>query len=196
MSRAPVLAQLLTTLALALAVTDAAGKGADRSLTIFYTAEVHGTLEPCGCTSDPLGDVARYAEVVRAATRSEAVLMVDAGGLSFPETSTPKEREANGLRARFLTRAMEGMGPPFVAGLAETDVAPDATVSPRRLAVNLAAPAATAPSFLATVGGVFAWVSWVSPFPRWPRSWAARARSRSRLRAARSSGCGRPAPSW
>lgn len=154
MPRAPVLAQLLTTLALALAVTDAAGKGADRSLTIFYTAEVHGTLEPCGCTSDPLGDVSRYAEVVRAATRSGAVLMVDAGGLSFPETSTPKEKEANGLRARFLTRAMGGMGAPFVAGLAETDVAPDATVSPRRLALNLAAPAATAPSYLGTLGGV------------------------------------------
>ena len=38
----------------------------------FYTAEVHGTLEPCGCTSDPLGDLARYAEVVRAAAKQNA----------------------------------------------------------------------------------------------------------------------------
>jgi hypothetical protein len=31
----------------------------ERRLTLFYTAEIHGALEPCGCTSDPLGDVAR-----------------------------------------------------------------------------------------------------------------------------------------
>jgi hypothetical protein len=37
---------------------------ARRRLTIFYTAEIHGTPEPCGCTSDPLGDVARYAALV------------------------------------------------------------------------------------------------------------------------------------
>src|SRR5436853_357669 len=70
--------------------TDAGGRG----VTIFYTAEVHGTPEPCGCTSDPLGDVARYASVVREAARASAVLMVDGGGLSFPETSTPKEKGA------------------------------------------------------------------------------------------------------
>ena len=40
------------------------GRSGERRLTIFYTAEVHGTLEPCGCTSDPLGDVARYAALV------------------------------------------------------------------------------------------------------------------------------------
>jgi hypothetical protein len=100
MPRAPVLVKVLTTLALASGLAHAAGKTPDRRLTVFYTAEVHGTLEPCGCTSDPLGDVARYAEVVRAAARSGAVLMVDAGGLSFPESTTPKEKEANALRAR------------------------------------------------------------------------------------------------
>ena len=28
------------------------GNGA-KHLTLFYTGEIHGTLEPCGCTSDP-----------------------------------------------------------------------------------------------------------------------------------------------
>ena len=124
MLRARVLSILLTALVLPPIATAAGATPGDRRLTVFYTAEVHGTLEPCGCTSDPLGDVARYAEVVRTAAKSGAVLMVDAGGLSFPETSTPKEKEANGLRARFLTRALGTMGAPFVAGLAETDVAP------------------------------------------------------------------------
>jgi hypothetical protein len=167
MLRAALLVFTLTlpiTYAAGKAATDQAAKGGGakeggpigggRRLTIFYSAEVHGTLEPCGCTSDPLGDVARYAEVVRAAAKSGAVLMVDAGGLSFPESSTPKEKDANRLRARFLTRALSGMGAPFVAGLAETDVGSDGTVAPRRLAVNLTAPAATAPSFLETLGGI------------------------------------------
>jgi hypothetical protein len=96
----------------------------ERKLTIFYAAEVHGTPEPCGCTSDPLGDVARYAALVRTTARSGPVLVVDAGGLSFPETSTPKEKEANAARARFLAKALGGMGPPFAAGLGSSVRAP------------------------------------------------------------------------
>ena len=30
-----------------------------REITLYALAEVHGTPEPCGCTSTPLGDVAR-----------------------------------------------------------------------------------------------------------------------------------------
>jgi len=68
----------------------------ERRFTLFYTAEVHGTLEPCGCTSDPLGDVARYASVVRAARKQSGdILLVDAGGLSFPEGGSGS-REARG----------------------------------------------------------------------------------------------------
>ena len=101
MMRARVLAIFLTALVLA---PDRHGRGrqpGERRLTVFYTAEVHGTLEPCGCTSDPLGDVARYAEVVRTAAKSGAVLMVDAGGLSFPETSTPRRRRPTGCGRGF-----------------------------------------------------------------------------------------------
>jgi hypothetical protein len=157
MPRLRVLARLLTALVLPVIASDGfAAAPSERRVTVFYTAEVHGTLEPCGCTSDPLGDVARYAEVVRQAAKSGAVLMVDAGGLSFPETSTPKEKEANGLRARFLTRALGTMGAPFVAGLAETDVASDGAVSPPRVAINIvqAASGSIAPSYLETLGGV------------------------------------------
>jgi len=92
--------------------TAPAAKPADRHLTLFYTAEAHGTLEPCGCTSDPLGDVARYATVVRAA-RKEAgdVLLVDAGGLTFPEGgAAARERAGNELRARFLSLQLGKLG--------------------------------------------------------------------------------------
>ena len=135
--------------------TCAAAAAPERKLTIFYTAEVHGTPEPCGCTSDPLGDVARYAALVRAAGRTGAVLLVDGGGLSLPESSTPKEQQANAARAAFLGDALGHIGPPFAAGLAETDVMTHSTViAPERIASNVSRVKNVAPSRLETVGGV------------------------------------------
>jgi hypothetical protein len=132
-----------------------AATGSERKLTIFYTAEVHGTPEPCGCTSDPLGDVSRYAALVRAATRGGSVLVVDGGGLSFPESSTAKEQQANAARAVFLGEALGRIGPPFAAGLAETDIQARAQViSPERIASNIARAKNVVPSRLETVGGV------------------------------------------
>ena len=147
---------ILSSVALAAgsALAALAAGGGERRLTIFYTGEVHGTLEPCGCTSDPLGDVARYAALVRAAAKAGPTLMLDGGGLSYPETSSPKEKPANGLRARFLARTLEGLGVPFAAGLAETDLPAHGEVVPRRLAVNLTKAAAVAPSRLETIGGL------------------------------------------
>src|SRR4051794_9005227 len=79
-------ALLLATAALAHGRAPAKTGPTERGFTFFCTAETHGTLEPCGCTSDPLGDVARYASVIRTARQQSGdVLLVDAGGLSFPE---------------------------------------------------------------------------------------------------------------
>lgn len=127
--------------------------GGPRRLTLFYTAEIHGTLEPCGCTSDPLGDLARYAALVRTAARSGPVLLLDGGGLSFPESSGAKEKMPNALRARFLGRTLGELGT-FAAGLAENDLRGGAEVVPSRLAVNLSGSRAVAPSILKTVGGI------------------------------------------
>jgi len=131
-----------------------AAGGGEKRLTIFYTAEVRGTLEPCGCTSDPLGDVARYAALVRAAAKAGPTLLVDGGGLSYPESSSPKEKPANTLRARFLARTLEGLGVPFAAGLAETDLQDHGEVVPKRLAVNCTKTPAVTASRLETLGGL------------------------------------------
>ena len=147
-------------LALTLAVTGptlvrgAPRPAGERHLTVFYTGGVRGTLEPCGCTSDPLGDVARYAALVRAAARSGPTLMVDGGGLSYPESASAKEKAANDLRARFLGRTLAALGP-FAAGLADNDVGPaHGEVTPRRLAVNFSRSPTVAPSELKTIGDV------------------------------------------
>jgi len=149
-----VLSALATAVAAGGALAARAAGGSEKRLTIFYTAEVHGTLEPCGCTSDPLGDVARYAALVRAAAKAGPTLLVDGGGLSYPESSSPKEKPANALRARFLARTLEGLGVPFASGLAETDLQDHGDVLPRRLAVNVTKTAAVTASRLETLGGL------------------------------------------
>ena len=35
------------------------------TFTLFALAEVRGQIGPCGCTSDPLGDIARTAKLIR-----------------------------------------------------------------------------------------------------------------------------------
>ena len=153
-ARPPWLLLALALLASSVRGAAAAGPPVERRLTIFYTADIHGTLEPCGCTSDPLGDVARYAALVRTAAKSGPTLLVDGGGISFPESSSAKEHEADDRRARFLARTLTGLGT-FAAGLAETDLGlPHGEVAPRRLAVNFTASPAIAPSLVQNVGGV------------------------------------------
>ena len=117
----------------------AAPAPAERRAVVFYTGAVQGTLEPCGCTSDPLGDIARMTGLVRRAQReSRAVLLVDAGNLSYPTTELPaRRREAADLHADFLARELAKL--PFAgAALGEADLArgPD-KVQPMRLAANL-----------------------------------------------------------
>ena len=131
-----------------------AAPGGERHLAIIYSAEVHGAIEPCGCTSDPLGDVSRFAEVVRAAKKeSGAVLIVDAGGLLYAEGgASARERPANDARAAFLATELEKLGL-TAAGIAETDLAGGAaTVRPKRLASNFAPAAVIRAPSVETVG--------------------------------------------
>ncbi|HEY4394967.1 MAG TPA: multiheme c-type cytochrome [Polyangia bacterium] len=158
--RTPLLGAVLALAATCAGPTPAArgaGPAGERRLTVFYTGGVHGTLEPCGCTSDPLGDVARYAALVRTAAHGAPVLLVDGGSLSFPESASAKEKAANALRARFLGKTLEGLGP-FAAGLAETDLGlPHGELVPRRMAVNFSKPASStslAPSEMKPIGSV------------------------------------------
>jgi hypothetical protein len=127
---------------------------AERRATIFYTGAVAGTLEPCGCTSDPLGDVARMTGVVRRAKKEGAVLLVDAGNLTYPTGELPaRRRDAADLKASFLATELPKL--PFGgSALGESDLARGAErVKPPRLAANLTGPF-VAPSRLEDVGGI------------------------------------------
>ncbi len=128
----------------------------ERRAVVFYTAETHGTLEPCGCTSDPLGDFARVTALVRkAAGAKKNTLLVDAGGLSFPVGDiAPSRREAARLKARFLADQMAKLpSAGFALGANDLALGP-AAVAPKRLAVNLADAPFVEPSRLVEVGGI------------------------------------------
>jgi hypothetical protein len=134
----------------------AAAARAERRATIFYTGGVRGTLEPCGCTSDPLGDVARMTELVRRAQgEGKAVLLVDAGNLSYPAGDIlPRRQEAADLRAAFLATQL-GRLPFGGSALGETDVAAGPRkVRPARLAANISGARFLAPSRIEEIGGI------------------------------------------
>ena len=140
-------------------VSSGAGAGAhdERRAVLFYTAETHGTLEPCGCTSDPLGDFARATALVRAAAgrNGREALLVDAGNFAYPPAATSEKKQAAAdLRAEFLARELEKL-PLGGSALGDSDLARGPSgVAPRRLAVNLAQAPFVAPSRIATVGTI------------------------------------------
>ncbi len=58
-------------------------------IALLYTAGVQGYVEPCGCTGDPLGGIARFKALIDDAQRAFGgrVVVVDAGDLLFEKLS-------------------------------------------------------------------------------------------------------------
>jgi hypothetical protein len=130
----------------ALAAKPAAAQTRERKMVLFYTAEVHGVVEPCGCTSDPLGDVSRLTALIADTRRKgEAVALVDAGGLLYPEgTISPKERPSADARGEFLGAELTRVGV-LGAAIGETDLARGVDhLGPPRLASNISGAPASA----------------------------------------------------
>jgi len=67
----------------------AAAPPAKPTFTLFALAELRGQIGPCGCTSDPLGDISRTVEVVDAARKQGPVLVVDAGSTLYSQSPVP-----------------------------------------------------------------------------------------------------------
>src|SRR5437762_13728474 len=64
------------------------------SFTVFALAEVRGQIGPCGCTSDPLGDISRTTQLVTLARGEGPVLFVDAGSLLYSQNPVPPHLDA------------------------------------------------------------------------------------------------------
>lgn len=80
-----------------------------RAVSLFLATRVQNTTEPCGCTSDPLGDVSRVAALLRAS--GSRGLLLDAGGLRYKPTPLPLEKRPQArLKADFLEATWRELG--------------------------------------------------------------------------------------
>lgn len=95
------------------------------TFTLFALAELRGQIEPCGCTSDPLGDLARTAELVATARTRGPVVVVDAGSTLYSQpTVADQARPQEELKADLIASlyrdrlavAAIGLGPNDLAG--------------------------------------------------------------------------------
>jgi hypothetical protein len=110
----------------------------DRQLTILAVSEIHGTPEPCGCQSDPLGDVARILTLLRQAEKDGGALLVDAGALRYTDQPlSATMRPQADLKAEFLESTWQAAG--AIVGLGSEDLrfGPQTLPKGRRLASNV-----------------------------------------------------------
>ncbi len=94
------------------------------TFTVFALAEVRGQIGPCGCTSDPLGDIARTTQLVTEARTKGPVLFVDAGSLLYSQNPIPAQLDVQeqlkaDLLADIYTKQLQvaavGLGPADLA---------------------------------------------------------------------------------
>jgi hypothetical protein len=81
---------------------------AERTISLFFVTRLLNTPEPCGCASEPLGDVARLVALLKS---SGASLLLDAGGLRYDDQPMDKEklRQARS-KADFLEQTWASLG--------------------------------------------------------------------------------------
>jgi len=127
------------------------------SFTVFALAETRGQIGPCGCTSDPLGDISRTAKLVDEARAKGPVLVVDAGSLLYGRNPVPEHLDAQEeLKADLLTKIYKEQLKVAAVGLGPADLAKGAAaIRFPRVAVNVADPAiALQPASVIEVGDV------------------------------------------
>lgn len=110
-----------------------------RKVTVFALAEVRGQIEPCGCTTDPLGDLARTAAMVQVARNAGPTVVLDAGSLLYSQRPVPAHLDAQEkLKSDLLVKAYAEELQVAAIGLGPMDLAkgPD-RVRPARQAANL-----------------------------------------------------------
>ena len=117
--------------------------GGTPGFTLIALAEMRGQIGPCGCTSDPLGDLSRTAKLVETARAGGPVLVLDAGSLLYSKSPVPDHLAAQEeLKADLLARTYKDKLKIGAIGLGPMDVpnGPDKLRMPRQV-VNLPADA-------------------------------------------------------
>jgi hypothetical protein len=126
---------------------------------VFALAEVRGQIGPCGCTTDPLGDISRTARLIEQARAAGPVLVVDAGSLLYSKAPIPGELLAQEtFKANLLAETYQGALKVDAIGLGPADLPAglDQLRLPR-LASNASELPGTAPKLI-EIGGAKAGV--------------------------------------
>jgi hypothetical protein len=91
-----------------------AASSAEKPLTIIYTTALVGNLEPCGCSSDQRGGIARAAAAIEQIRKEgRPVLVIDGGDRFFPDTpasTDPLVRSQQERQAASMAAATQLMG--------------------------------------------------------------------------------------
>jgi len=109
------------------------------TFTLFALAEMRGQIGPCGCTSDPLGDLSRTAKVIEDARAKGPVVTVDAGSLLYSKAPIPSHLAfQEDAKAKVLIDAYAKSLKLDAVGLGPMDVArPGGEIQPARQAANV-----------------------------------------------------------
>jgi hypothetical protein len=80
-------------------------------LTLVYTGDRMGKVEPCGCPQNPMGHIARQVAAIDGyRSKGQNHLFFDLGNLFFESLQSPKElREQHARRAAILSRSVARM---------------------------------------------------------------------------------------
>lgn len=111
--------------------------------TVFVTTELFGTIEPCGCNSDPRGDLARAAAVIDRARTTGHVLYIDGGSLLFAAEEIPPQQVTQAkMTADLIRDAVKTQLKAAAIGLGPGDLSLGKTaVTVPRQAANISASA-------------------------------------------------------
>jgi hypothetical protein len=94
------------------------------TFTLFALAEVRGQIGPCGCTSDPLGDISRTTAAVDDARQQGPVMVVDAGSLLYAQNPlSPRVATEENLKADLLAKIYSQQLHVEAIGLGPADLA-------------------------------------------------------------------------
>jgi hypothetical protein len=115
-------------------------------VTIIGTAEVKGTPEPCGCNSDPLGDIARVVPLAKGG------LLLDAGSLLYESAVAGAAGSQADLKAAKLAQIYGGAGADVGLGALDLVRGPVAVSPPRQCANGTTL--ATVPPHVRVINGV------------------------------------------
>jgi hypothetical protein len=90
------------------------GGASEDDLALVFTTQLQGYVEPCGCTADPLGGVARFASAMTDLRNAygERMLVVDAGNMLFEhlDDNRPADACQAGARTELLLRSLANAG--------------------------------------------------------------------------------------